>query len=312
MKPRRAAMPPKDPTGDPVEIDVYLQYAQENIDRSRMLFKRGDLRYAVFSANEGLELFVKAHMLRYKIIDKAVVAGHYPYPVAVDKMIEIAQSSMVKNPANKRQLEHIFGQLCTLKDMFNMVKKLQMEIWKLSLNVDLSDNKKKEVEKLWKKFDECGKEIVQREDDEQRASKKGRDKLTPTEQDAFFAAILGTFREKTGDRRGSQTLPLPRNKRMPYSSALDMGRLFALVELIEHKRVIVSAFVHQQISRYPTPVDGVDSREVYMDHKDDVKALLKQIYATSRTLSEQLKYGDRFAMQSLVSISADMEKFMLP
>ena len=41
MKPRRAAMPPKDPTGDPVEIDVYLQYAQENIDRRPHAVSRG-------------------------------------------------------------------------------------------------------------------------------------------------------------------------------------------------------------------------------------------------------------------------------
>lgn len=87
MNPSRAGTPPKDIAGDPAGIGEYLRYAQENIRRSRMLFKKGDLRYAVFSANEGLELFVKAHMLHYKIIDRAIVAGHFPYPAVVDSMI---------------------------------------------------------------------------------------------------------------------------------------------------------------------------------------------------------------------------------
>ena len=312
MKHKRAAMPPMDLAGDPAEIDVYLQYAQENIERSCMLFKRGDLRYAVFSANEGLELLLKAHMLRYKIIDKAIAAGHFPYLAVVESMKEITKSNIGKNPANKKQLEHALDLLSTLEDTFNVEKRLQVEIWKSSINVSLPDKKRLQVEKFWKKLYDWGNEMMQMQGGRQSPGKQEVGKLTPAEQDEFFAAVLGTFKEKTGGRRGSQILLLPRNKRMYYSSALDIGRLFALVELIVHMRVAVRSFVHQQISRYPTPIDGVDSRTVYMDHKDDVKTLLKEIYATSNTMSKHLKHGGRLAMQSLVSISTDMKKFMPP
>lgn len=312
MKPRRAAMPPGDPAGDPAEIEAYLEYAQENIERSRKLFKSGDLRYAIFSANEGLELFVKAHMLRYKIIGKARTAGHFPYPAVVESMKEVTKSNIDKNPANKKQLEQALDLLCTLEDVFNVEKNLQLEIWKSSLNVSLPDKKRRRVEKFWKRLDDWGKEMIQIQDRRQRPSKQGPDRLTPAEQDEFFAAILGVFKEKTGGSKGSQTLLLPRKKRMAYSSALYMGRLFALVELIVHMRAVVRSFVHQQVSRYPTQIDGVDSREIYMDHKDDVKALLKEIYATSTVLLRHLRHGDRLAVQSHVGVSSDMKMFLPP
>ena len=101
MKANCAGTPPKDTADDQVEIEEYLQYAQENIKTSRILFKEGYLRYAIFSANEGLELLAKAHMLRYKIIDKAITAKHFPYPAAITAMIKVTKSNIRKNRPTK-------------------------------------------------------------------------------------------------------------------------------------------------------------------------------------------------------------------
>ena len=162
MRPRRAGMPPKGPAGDPVEIDTYLQYAQENIERSRMLLEKGDLRYAVFSANEGLELLAKAHMLRYKIIDRAIAAGHFPYHAAVKEMVKITKSNIEKNPPNKKQLEQSLDALQTLEEAFDIMKKKELEapLWKLSLNIELADDEKKRVDKLNKKFLEWNEKMA--------------------------------------------------------------------------------------------------------------------------------------------------------
>lgn len=86
MKPRRAVMPPKDFGADPAETDLCLPCGRANIERSRMLLEKANLRHAVFSANEGLELLVKADMLRCKTIDRATAAGRLAYHAAAGEM----------------------------------------------------------------------------------------------------------------------------------------------------------------------------------------------------------------------------------
>lgn len=180
MTSRRAAMPPSNPAGDPAEIEAYLEYAQENIERSRRLFESGDPRYAVFSANEGLELLVKAHMLRYKIIDRARAAGHFPYPAAVKAMIKTTEANIGKDPHNKKQLEEALGRLSILKEAFEMVekKKLETPMWKSSLSIDLADDEKARIDKFWKKLDEWGTKTMQIQDRQLHPSEQVRDRLS--------------------------------------------------------------------------------------------------------------------------------------
>lgn len=136
--------------------------------------------------------------------------------------------------------------------------------------------------------------------------------MTPDEQDEFFAAVLGAFKQKAVRQKNPPPVSLPGNRQMPRSVVLDIGRTIAVAELFTHMDTIVDSFVHQQISRYPTRIDGVDSRKIYMDHRDDVKSLLRRIYATSKTLSKQLECKAPLAIQSKVAVSADMQKFMPP
>lgn len=314
MNASRARAPPKGHAVGSAGIETYLEYARENIERSRMLFEKGDLRYAVFSANEGLELYIKAYMLHYKIIDKAIAAGHFPYPVAVQKMIEITRSNIRRNPANKKQLEQTLKPLLILKNAFKMLKdeKIRIPVWKSTLGISLADDERNELEKFRKETLEWNKKMVQIQGVEKFTLGQDSDKCTPGDQADFFATIQSPSREKSVQQKSSQYLSLPRGKRIAYSDALDLKQIFALVELFIHLDVIANSFSHQQVSRYPTHIDGVDSRTHYMNHKDDVKKLLDRIYDISEKLSRQVEYGEPFQMQSIVSISADMKKFMPP
>ena len=312
MNPRRAGTPPKDLAGGPAGIGEYLRYAQENIRRSRMLFKKGDLRYAVFSANEGLELFVKAHMLRYKIIDRARAAGHFPYPAAVKAMIKITEANIGKDPPNKKQLEEALDQLSVLKEAFDMVekKKLEIPMWKSSLNIDLADDEKARVDEFWKKLGEWSKKMKRIQGRQRLPRKQGRGKLAPDEPGRFFEAVLEAYKKDVGRSKDPRPLSLPGNIKMTRSGAMDVGQIFALGEIIIYIGVIVHSAAHQQISRYPTPIDGVDSRKIYIERKADVKKLLKRIYLVARILLKQLKYGAPLIMKSMVATSTDMKRFM--
>ena len=313
MKANCAGTTPKDTADDQAEIEEYLQYAQENIETSRMLFKEGHLRYAIFSANEGLELLAKAHMLRYKIIDKAITAKHFPYPAAVEAMIKVTKSNIGKNPPNKNQLEEALDSLSILREAFKMVegKKLEVPMWKSSLGISLTDDERARADEFWKKLGEWGKKMTQIQNEQQCPSKQGSVKPTPDELAKFFEAILEDYK-KIKCRKGSRSPLLPGNRKMSSTVAPGAKQALALAELTLFIDMIVRSSAHQQISRYPTRIDGVDAQEIYTGRKDDVEKLLGQIYLASEVLIKQLRCGAPFITSSMVAMGTDMKEFVRP
>lgn len=302
---------PKDSASQPSEIWAWLQYAWENIERSRILLAKGDLRYAVFSANEGLELLVKAYMLRYKLIDGAKAAGHFPYPAVVKAMKEIVASSMKKNPPDKERRERALDSLRALEGAFNMVKKgkLVVPMWKSSLNIKLDADEEKRVYGFWEKIYEWLQEMAQIQGRQPLPSRQGTDKPTPAKIAKLFVVHFETNKEKTPRFKD---LPQPsqmENKTLLSSSTPNMEQMYVLTELILYIHPILSSSAHQQISRYPTLIGGVDSQKIYMEHRDDVEKLIENIHTISEILLEELKCGVPFVGQSVFAISTTVKKF---
>lgn len=314
MRPGRQGMPPENRAVAPVEIEAYLEYARENIERSRMLFEKGDLRYAVFSANEGLELCVKAHMLHYGIIDKAVAAGHFPYPAIIKKMAEVTKSNVQHNPSNKRQMEEALESLDTPEVAFDIMKKkeLQIPLWKFSLNISLSDDEMKHLDKFQEKLSVWNQEMARikiwRDDPHEQCH--GR--RTHGKQAESSTTVSSTRRDKSGRCGDSPSGLLPEKETTPHDRVVGVERLFAMLPLIFLLDVISLSFAHQQISRYPTQIDGIDSRTVYIKHKDDVKSLLERIYGASEMLSYHLRHGDPLLMEYAASMGVDMRELTSP
>lgn len=314
MKPGREGAPPEGRTTDPTGIEVYLEYARENIERSRRLLEEGDLRYAIFSANEGLELCVKAFMLRYGIIDRPITAGHFPYLALVNKMAEITKASVERNPANKNKLEKALGLLPTLEKEFDRMQKrtFQILLWKSSLGIKLADDEEKRIGKFCKTMSDWGEKMIQMQAGSQQPSKQGQDRCAPGEKAEIFEVVSRAAREQSGIN-DAEFLPLSGDKQIFHSGALYLGQLLAVVELFALLGVITASSAHQQISRYPTQIDGNDSREVYAKHKDDgVKNLLTQIYGTTERLLKHLECGAPLLVQGMVDISADRGRFIRP
>lgn len=299
---------------DQAEIASCLEYARENIKRSRKLFKESDIRYAVFSANEGLELCVKAYMLRYGIIDKPVTARHFPYMAVVDKMVEITKASIGNNPANKDKLNEALDLLPTLKKKFDRMRKgsFQALLWKSSLNIELTVDEEKCLARFRKAISDWNEKMTQVAGGQQHLREQGHDRCAPSEKAGIFEAASKAAREQ-GGIKDDQFLPLNGGKKILRNGALYLGQLLAVVELFALLDVIAASSAHQQISRYPTQIGGVDSRELYVKHKDDgVKSLLTQIYTTTERLLRHLESGGPLLVQDMVDISADMGRFMRP
>ena len=296
------------------EIGQWIEYARENIERSRMLFGKGDLRYAVFSANEGLELCTKAFMLRYEIIDRGVVAGHFPYPAALKKMIEITKLNIKRDPADKKRYEQTLDSLRRLERIFNTTKKksLEIQLWKFSLEIELTDEENEQVDKFLATMANEHKEMHQMQSGSRDQRKQCNHKHTPSEQADLFAEVSRIIREESWRQGSSRPLSLPGGLNLPYSGVLEIGQVFALTDLIILAGIISISHAHQQISRYPTQIDGVDSQKVYADNKDVVEDLLGRIYTASECLLSHLEHGAPFLIQYAIGVGADIGELALP
>lgn len=305
---------PKDSASHPSEIWAWLQYAWENIERSRMLLAKGDLRYAVFSASEGLELLVKAYMLRYKLIDGAKAAGHFPYPAVVKAMKKIVVSNMGKNPPDKERRERALNSLRALEGAFTMVKegKLAVPMRKSSLNIKLDADEKKRVDEFWEKICEWLQEMAQIQGRQPLPSSQGADKLTPAKIAKLFVVHFETNKEKTPRFKDSPQPSQMENKTMLPSSTPNMEQIYVLTELILYIHPILRSSAHQQISRYPTLISGIDSQKIYVEHRDDVEKLIENIHTMSEILLEELKCGVPFVGQSVFATSTTAKEFTPP
>lgn len=308
MKQGRARDASEDRTDIPAWIKVYLEYARENIKRSRILSGRDDLRYALFSANEGLELCIKAHMLHYGIIDKAVAARHFPYLAAVKKMEETTESIIKNNPADKEQLDPALASLATLKKAVKMVtkKELQIPLLKVSLGMEPSDDERSELDKLAGKFSLWDEQISGITSEPQGPRNEDHSGCLLSKRTESCVDALNTPKDENNRRSGPWPRLLPEYDDMLPDRIPVVMALFPLAPLFRHLYVVTFSFAHQQISRYPTNIDGTDSRDVYMANKDGVKDLLERIYAASEEIANHLEHGDpllaRYAAEACIDV----------
>lgn len=85
--------------------------------------------------------------------------------------------------------------------------------------------------------------------------------LLPPTWGGLRAPLLSLFHQNFEHAGASSTISLPGGE-VPAAKALYIGQLIALTELFLYTTATVNGSVHQQISRYPTQIDGVDSAEV--------------------------------------------------
>ena len=290
-EPRIAVPPAMDLLGRPADIGAYLRYARENVDRSKLLLQRGDLRYALFSANEGLELCVKAYLLHYKAIDDPIDAGHFPHTAIIRSIRENAALFGEANPGEADLVRQTVEHLDEVEGLFKKLRdrRRRVALWKKSLGVDLGGGEQKLLGGLGPLATEwSGQGSQARADSRRGAQGGGTAGLLPATWGGLRAPLLSLFHQNFEHAGASFTISLPGGVEFPAAEALYFGQLIALTELFLYTTVIVNGFVHQQISRYPTQIDGVDSAEVYARHRDGVERLLGRIYGACEMLMQHL------------------------
>lgn len=281
----------KELLGEPANVGAYVKYARENMDRSRLLFQGAYLRYAIFSANEGLELCVKAYLLHYKAIANPIDAGHFPLLSIVRSLRKSSELFGVANPGESDMVRQTASLLDELKGLFTKLKNRQARValWKKSLGVALGDGDQKLLRELGPLATEWSGQYPQaRAGPLQGGPGGGPVGFMSAPWGALRAPLLVLFHQNFEPAGGTPMVSLLGSKEIPAAEALYMGRLNALMEMFLHTTAIVNGYVHQQISRYPTQIDGVDSSEVYARHRGGVGRLLAKIYGACGALLPHL------------------------
>lgn len=292
-KPRIVVPPAMDLLGRPADIGVYLRYAHENVDRSKLLLQRGDLRYALFSANEGLELCVKAYLLHYKAIADPIDAGHFPHTAIIRSIRENAALFGEANPGEAAMMRQTAAYLAELDALFKKLRdrRARVALWKKSLGVDLGGGEQKLLGELGPLATEWSGQGSQAGPGSRRGGQGGESVgLLPPTWGGLRAPLLSLFHQNFEHAGASSTILLLGGGEVPAAEALYFGQLIALTELFLYTTAIVNGSVHQQISRYPTQIDGVDSAEVYARHRDGVERLLGRIYGACEMLMQHLDW----------------------
>lgn len=289
-EPRIVVPPAMDLLGRPADIGAYLRYARENVDRSKLLLQREDLRYALFSANEGLELCVKAYLLHYKAIDDPIDAGHFPHMAIIRSVREKAASFGEENPGEADLVRQTAERLDEVEDLFKKLRdrRGRVALWKKSLGVDLGGGEQKLLDELGPLATEWSGQGSHAGTGSRRGAQGGESVgLLPPTWGGLRAPLLSLFHQNFEHADASSTISLLGGEVL-VAKALYIGQLIALTELFRHTTAMVNGSVHQQISRYPTQIDGVDSAEVYARHKDGVERLLGRIYGACGMLMQHL------------------------
>ena len=292
-EPRIVVPPAMDLLGRPADIGAYLRYARENVDRSKLLLQRGDLRYAIFSANEGLELCVKAYLLHYKAIDDPIDAGHFPHTALIRSVREKAASFGEENPGEADLVRQTAERLDEVEGLFKKLRdrRRRVALWKKSLGVDLGGGEQKLLDELGPLATEWSGQGSQAGPGSRRGEQGGECVgLLPPTWGGLRAPLLSLFHQNFEHAGDSSTISLPGGVEFPAAEALYTGQVIALTELFLYTTAMVNGSVHQQISRYPTQIDGVDSAEVYARHRDGVERLLGRIYGACGMLMRHLDW----------------------
>ncbi|MGQ0794836.1 MAG: HEPN domain-containing protein [Nitrosopumilaceae archaeon] len=280
----------------------FIEQANVDLERAEKLYSDGnDYGFAIFSAQQGLEKYLKAYLLKIELFHDPKDLGHLAFHSILKRIIEFIQE--MKNLDTKYPVFNFFidaiiiyfeNQRKIIEEIRNS-KKLQKLLWKVSLGMQTHDMEEIKIAK-------------------QLLSSLDKGKIE------CHTALLNVFKfmmitnpaptikldEKTENEVLEMTakifLPILENKPATYDVSELYGKLISIMkpywitsQMMDEKTFeifirfndliftvnciteMVFAYCHEQISRYPIMIDGINSRTLYKENKDRVLNLIQQI-----------------------------------
>lgn len=290
-----------------IDYQDFVKYADENLARSDLLFKNNDLRYAVFSAHEALELYLKAYLLKYQIISKPKDAGHLAYPAIFLKLADEFKRE-IRNP-NTNQDKNLWlsalQHLDNMKSVINDMKDFQkcIILWKNSINITLDKNEEENLQNILKKLKQSTTTQIEKVGSfvftPQFESKMTKPNVNPDVKQ--IGNIMKKYYNKSrkdvnADISGlgpelfsaSQDFLTGKKTGLSQQVVSSILKQFAILRTMNWMPMMVYSFSHQQISRYPTQIGNSTADKLYQENKKSVEEFLQKINATCNEINSSL------------------------
>jgi len=265
----------------------FFNYSEENILRARKLFDEGDFRYAIFSAQEGIELALKGYLIHYDLLKNPKNAGHLPYTFILKTLEnEIKHDSRV--PKNSKEFwNESIKHIKNVGFVFTELKKESVCIafWKNSLNIELSSEDKRIFSEINEKLQFSLKKELFSVDKyflTHNVKNKVNDLKAPQEI-RDMSKTLVQYRDILTENLTADISDFGKDLYKNVESFLnrpdlaDIKKLFTIVKTMNWMPIVAYAFSHQQISRYPTYIDIQLVNEFYKKRQSELKLLIDKI-----------------------------------
>jgi len=291
-----------------ISYQDFIEYADENLTRSDELFRKNDLRYAVFSAHEALELCLKAYLLKYEIISKPKDAGHLAYPAILLKLSEEFKKE-IRNPSTNQDknlwlsaLQHLENVKAVINDMKDFKKCICM--WKTSINIPFDKNEEEILQNILKKLKQSTSTQIENigthvftHKFETKMAKPNIDPNLKQIGDIMKKHYNKSKNDITSDisdlgpelYAASKDFLTGKKGGLSQQVASSILKQFAILRTMNWMPMMVFSFSHQQISRYPTQIDHSTAKKLYQENKESVKTFIQKINSTCQEIKNSIE-----------------------
>lgn len=290
----------------------FMHQADADILRANKLFGEKDFGFAAYSAQQGLEKYIKAYLLRLNMFDDPQELGHLQYPQIL-REAAIVIDDINKSEDMKHAHEFLDAYSKFILESANVIQmftedKKKILIWKTSLGMSLNTEEAAIMQGINTKFTIMVQQL----------SISFQNiilpvlvtlKLQPVSVDSsveqaitrFFVDLLKMMQnpEQYTTQQAFDILDGLMQSLKPFfygtgtdslsKSATDwILRLYFLLRTVTWLDVAQYSFPHEDIGRYPTYIDGISSITIYQDRKDNLLFLIQEITKTCCSIKKIL------------------------
>lgn len=286
-----------------IDYNDFLKQAESDISEAEKKFDEKDYGRAIFAAQQGLEKYIKAYLLKEKIFEDPKQLGHLTYHKIIKKIIEHLKE-MVKLTIGYPMVTifvnsviKIFENHYQIFDKLNKSESLQKILWKSSLKIMLNNDEviiaknllidfEKGISESKKSKENIFSELMSAPSTLPKYNIALPDLISLIDIVPKLLGLVSTHEDlselykkyldilshyyKGDEILTEKTMQTMRN----YQKILKILSANTLTETLQ-------AFSHEQISRYPTKIDSKMSTEWYVEKKDELWNLIQRIKESS-------------------------------
>ncbi len=274
-----------------------FQNGQMDLDSAKVLFDSELYGNSAFFLQQALEKHIKGFMLKNNVFENVKDLQHLPYVVIFEKYLELLKSPVEQTPELLfNPLIQLFENIIEFLKRLTKEEKLKIIIWKISLQIPLSDQEKSLTDgldvQMEKKIQKLSSELPgfskQYENYVQlnNLNKIDSSKLDkPSKESIDFLNKVGTSLSspETSDFSIDHLKKFVSNNEygtgknsLSKDATQSLKNYISVLQTFDWSEMMIALFPHQTLSRYPENIDGKMTSELYVEYKENLHELMNQ------------------------------------